>query len=126
MTDPDWVPAMKLASAIVTDSGGRTAHAAIVSRELGIPCIVGTGKSTKIIKTGQNVTVDCSEGQEGKVYEGIIPFKIKITDISNIKKTKTKIMMNLGDPSQAFVLSFIPNDGVGLAREEFIIANFIK
>ena len=126
MTDPDWVPAMKLASAIVTDSGGRTAHAAIVSRELGIPCIVGSGRATKIIKTGQNVTVDCSEGQEGKVYEGIIPFKIKITDISNIKKTKTKIMMNLGDPSQAFVLSFIPNDGVGLAREEFIIANSIK
>ncbi|MDO8486425.1 MAG: phosphoenolpyruvate synthase, partial [Candidatus Staskawiczbacteria bacterium] len=126
MTDPDWVPAMKLASAIITDSGGRTAHAAIVSRELGIPCIVGTGRSTKIIKTGQNITVDCSEGQTGKVYEGIIPFEIKKTDISNIKKTNTKLLMNLGDPSQAFVLSFIPNDGVGLAREEFIIANSIK
>ncbi|MBI1866576.1 MAG: phosphoenolpyruvate synthase [Candidatus Staskawiczbacteria bacterium] len=126
MTDPDWVPAMKMASAIVTDSGGRTAHAAIVSRELGIPCIVGSGRATKVIKTGQAITVDCSKGQDGKVYEGIIPFKIKKTDISNIKKTKTKITMNLGDPSQAFALSFIPNDGVGLAREEFIIANSIK
>ncbi|MBI2049879.1 MAG: phosphoenolpyruvate synthase [Candidatus Staskawiczbacteria bacterium] len=126
MTDPDWVPAMKLASAIVTDSGGRTAHAAIVSRELGIPCIVGSQNATKVIKTGQNITVDCSSSQDGKIYEGIIPFKIKRTDISNIKKTKTKIAMNLGDPSQAFTLSFIPNDGVGLAREEFIITNFIK
>jgi len=126
MTDPDWVPAMKLASAIITDSGGRTAHAAIVSRELGIPCIVGSNNATKIIKTGQSITVDCSKGQDGRVYDGIIPFKIKKTDISNIKKTKTKIAMNLGDPSQAFNLSFIPNDGVGLAREEFIIANSIK
>jgi len=126
MTDPDWVPAMKLASAIVTDSGGRTAHAAIVSRELGIPCIVGAQNATKVIKTGKAVTIDCSEGQDGKVYEGIIPFKIIKTDISNIKKTKTKLTMNLGDPSQAFTLSFIPNDGVGLAREEFIIANSIK
>ncbi len=126
MTDPDWVPAMKLASAIVTDSGGRTAHAAIVSRELGIPCIVGSQKATKVIKTGQAITVDCSEGQDGKVYEGIISFEIKKTDISNIKKTKTKLTMNLGDPSQAFALSFIPNDGVGLAREEFIIASSIK
>ena len=126
MTDPDWVPAMRLASAIVTDSGGRTAHAAIVSRELGIPCIVGSQNATKVIKTGQAVTVDCSEGQDGKVYKGIISFKIKRTDILSIKKTKTKIMMNLGDPSQAFDLSFIPNDGVGLAREEFIIANYIK
>ncbi|MEK7658994.1 MAG: phosphoenolpyruvate synthase [Patescibacteria group bacterium] len=126
MTDPDWVPAMKLASAIITDSGGRTAHAAIVSRELGIPCIVGTSNATKIIKTGNEITADCSEGGTGKVYEGIIPFEIKTTDISKIEKTKTKILMNLADPSQAFNLSFIPNDGVGLAREEFIIANTIK
>lgn len=126
MTDPDWVPAMKLASAIVTDQGGRTAHAAIVSRELGIPCLVGTGNATKIIKTGKEITVDCSQGSDGVVYEGIIPFEIKKTDISNIKKTNTKILMNLGDPGQAFSLSFIPNDGVGLAREEFIIANTIK
>ncbi|MBI2054030.1 MAG: phosphoenolpyruvate synthase [Candidatus Staskawiczbacteria bacterium] len=126
MTDPNWVPAMKLASAIVTDSGGRTAHAAIVSRELGIPCIVGADNATKKIKSGQEITIDCSEGEEGKVYEGIIPFEIKKTDISNIPETKTKILMNVGEPSNAFNLSFIPNDGVGLAREEFIIANEIK
>lgn len=126
MTDPDWVPIMKLASAIVTDSGGRTCHAAIVSRELGVPCIVGTGKATKVLKTGQDVTVSCAEGEEGKVYEGLIPFEIKKTDISNIGKLPVKIMMNLGEPDQAFGLSFIPNDGVGLAREEFIIVNSIK
>ncbi|MDO8530098.1 MAG: phosphoenolpyruvate synthase [bacterium] len=126
MTDPDWVPAMKLASAIVTDQGGRTAHAAIVSRELGIPCLVGTGNATKRIKTGQEVTVDCSQGENGFVYEGLIPFAIKKTDISKLQKPRTKITMNLADPSQAFALSFVPNDGVGLAREEFIIANTIK
>ncbi len=126
MTDPDWVPAMKLASAIITDEGGRTAHAAIVSRELGIPCVVGTGDATKKIKSGKPVTVDCSAGQDGKVYEGEIPFEVKKTDISNIPKTKTRILMNIGEPSNAFNLSFIPNDGVGLAREEFIIANEIK
>jgi len=126
MTDPDWVPAMKLAAAIITDQGGRTAHAAIVSRELGIPCVVGSDNGTVKIKTGKQITVDCSKGEEGYVYEGIIPFKINRTDISNIKKPKTKILMNVGDPGQAFNLSFIPNDGVGLAREEFIIANTIK
>jgi len=126
MTDPDWVPAMKLASAIITDQGGRTAHAAIVSRELGIPCIVGAGNATKTVKTGQEITVDCSGGEEGFAYEGIIPFEIKKVDISKLAKPKTHIAMNLADPSQAFNLSFIPNDGVGLAREEFIIANTIK
>lgn len=126
MTDPDWVPAMKLASAIVTDSGGRTAHAAIVSRELGIPCIVGTGNATKAIKSGKEITVSCAEGETGKVYEGIIPFEIKKTDISNLGDPKVKVTMNVGEPGNAFALSFIPNDGVGLAREEFIIANNIK
>ena len=126
MTDPDWVPAMKLASAIITDQGGRTAHAAIVSRELGIPCIVGAGNATKVLKTGKEVTVDCSQGEHGFVYEGLIDFKINKTDISALQKTRTKIEMNLADPSQAFNLSFIPNDGVGLAREELIIANTIK
>ena len=125
-TDPDWVPAMKLASAIVTDQGGRTCHAAIVGRELGVPVIVGSETGTKIIKSGQAVTIDCSQGEEGKVYDGIIPFEIRKTDISNIAQTKTKIYMNVGEPSNAFSLSFIPNDGVGLAREEFIIANEIK
>jgi len=126
MTDPDWVPAMKLASAIITDQGGRTAHAAIVSRELGIPCIVGADNATKTIKTGKAITVDCSGGEEGVAYEGLIHFEVKKTDISKIPRSKTKISMNLGDPSQAFNLSFIPNDGVGLAREELIIANTIK
>ena len=125
-TDPDWVPAMKLASAIVTDQGGRTCHAAIVGRELGVPVIVGSEKGTKVIKSGQSITIDCSQGEEGKVHEGIIPFTIKKTDLSNIPETKTKILMNVGEPSNAFTLSFMPNDGVGLAREEFIIANEIK
>lgn len=125
-TDPDWVPAMKLASAIVTDSGGRTCHAAIVGRELGVPVIVGTGDGTKNIKSGQAVTIDCSQGEDGKVYDGLVPFEVKKTDISNIERTKTKILMNVGEPSNAFNLSFIPNDGVGLAREEFIIINSIK
>ena len=126
MTDPDWVPAMKLASAIVTDRGGRTCHAAIVSRELGVPCIVGTGNATRVLKTGDEITVNCSEGEIGKVYQGIISFKIKKTDISKLPKLPIKIMLNLGEPDQAFKMSFIPNDGVGLAREEFIIANKIK
>ncbi len=126
MTDPDWVPAMKMASAIVTDSGGRTCHAAIVGRELGVPVIVGAEKGTKVIKQGQAITVDCSQGEKGNIYEGIIPFEIKKTNISNIPETKTKILMNIGEPSNAFNLSFIPNDGVGLAREEFIIADEIK
>jgi len=126
MTDPDWVPAMKLAAAIVTDEGGRTAHAAIVSRELGIPCIVGTRKATKTIKSGRAITVDCSQGESGFVYNGLIPFEVHKTDISKIEKPKTKMLMNLADPGQAFALSFIPNDGVGLAREEFIIANTVK
>ncbi|MCX6722733.1 MAG: phosphoenolpyruvate synthase, partial [Candidatus Staskawiczbacteria bacterium] len=125
-TDPDWVPAMKLAAAIVTDSGGRTCHAAIVGRELGVPVIVGSEKGTKVIKAGQEVTIDCSQGENGNVYEGIIPFEVKKTDISNIAETHTKILMNVGEPSNAFNLSFIPNDGVGLAREEFIIINSIK
>jgi len=126
MTDPDWEPIMKIASAIVTNSGGRTSHAAIVSRELGIPCIVGTGNATERIKDKKSVTVSCAEGEEGKVYDGILKFEIKTTNLKNLKKTKTKIMMNVGNPDQAFDLSFIPNDGVGLAREEFIITEYIK
>ncbi len=126
MTDPDWEPIMKIASAIVTNSGGRTSHAAIVSRELGIPCIVGTGNATRTIKDGQSVTVSCAEGEEGKIYDGILKYETKRTNLKNLKKTKTKIMMNVGNPEQAFSLSFIPNDGVGLAREEFIITEYIK
>ncbi|MEM4282090.1 MAG: phosphoenolpyruvate synthase [Candidatus Woesearchaeota archaeon] len=126
MTDPDWVPAMRIASAIVTNRGGRTAHAAIVSRELGLPCIVGTNNATEKIKTGQQITVSCCEGEVGKVYKGLLKFGINKIDLKKLPKTKTKIMMNLGDPEEAFDFSFIPNDGIGLAREEFIISNYIK
>ncbi len=126
MTDPDWEPIMKIASAIVTDKGGRTCHAAIVSRELGIPCVVGTEKASSTIKSGRTVTVDCASGEEGYVYEGKLPFKVEITNIKNLPKPKTKIMMNIGEPDLAFSTSFIPNNGVGLARLEFIINNYIK
>jgi pyruvate,water dikinase len=126
MTDPDWEPIMKKASAIITEAGGRTCHAAIVSRELGVPCIVGAAGATKKIKTGNNVTVNCSEGEIGKIHEGLVAFKIKKTNLKRLKRSKTKIMMNVGNPYAALGFSFIPNDGVGLAREEFIIANYIK
>lgn len=126
MTDPDWEPIMKIASAIITDKGGRTCHAAIVSRELGIPCIVGAGNVTRKIKTGQGVTASCAEGDAGYVYQGILPYKVNKTNISNLKRPKTKVMMNVGAPEIAFSSSFIPNDGIGLAREEFIINNSIK
>ncbi len=126
MTDPDWEPIMKIASAIVTDRGGRTCHASIISRELGIPCVVGTNICTKKIKQGQNITVSCAEGERGKIYSGKLKFDIKKTDIARLPKTKTKIMMNVGSPASAFECSFIPNDGCGLAREEFIINSYIK
>lgn len=126
MTDPDWVPIMKIASAIVTDKGGRTCHAAIVSRELGIPCVVGTGTASKLIKDGQPITVSCTGGDEGYVYHGKLAYKVETTDIKNLERPKTKIMMNIGSPEQAFAYSLIPNDGVGLAREEFIIDSHIK
>jgi len=126
MTDPDWVPIMKMAQAIVTNSGGRTCHAAIVSRELGVPCIVGTGEATRVIKNNQEITVSCAEGEEGRVYEGKISFKVKRVNLQKIKKPRTQIMMNLGEPELAFDYSFIPNEGVGLAREEFIFTNYIK
>ncbi len=125
MTDPDWEPIMKIAGAIVTNRGGRTCHAAIVSRELGIPCIVGTDNATEIIKPEQEITVDCSRGEQGHVLEGIIPYEIKRVDLDTMPKTKTKIMMNVGIPEQAFVQGQIPNDGVGLARIEFIISSHI-
>jgi len=126
MTDPDWEPIMKIASSIVTDRGGRTCHAAIVSRELGIPCIVGTGNASKKIKDGEEITVSCAEGEVGKVYKGVLKYEVKKTNIKGLKKPKTKVMLNIGDPDLAFSASFIPNDGVGLAREEFIINSFIK
>jgi pyruvate, water dikinase len=125
MTDPDWEPIMKIASAIVTNRGGRTCHAAIISRELGIPCVVGTTEGTDKIKPGQNVTVDCSQGDEGFVYEGQLKFEINSLDLGSLPKPKTHIMMNVADPSQAFELSFLPNDGIGLVREEFVLNNTI-
>ncbi|MBN1544842.1 phosphoenolpyruvate synthase [Candidatus Woesearchaeota archaeon] len=126
MTDPDWEPIMKIASAIVTNRGGRTCHAAIISRELGIPCVVGTGSGTEAIKPGQKVTVDCAQGDEGYVYEGILKFELIKMDLKTLPETKTKIMMNVGNPEEAFEFSFLPNKGVGLAREEFIINSYIK
>jgi pyruvate,water dikinase len=123
-TDPDWEPIMRIASAIVTDRGGRTCHAAIVSRELGIPCIVGTGNASKALKTGQEVTIDTSEGQ-GIVYRGFLKFRIDKTNLANLPTTKTKIMMNVGVPEHVFTQGRIPCDGVGLARLEFIIASHI-
>jgi len=125
-TDPDWEPIMKIASAIVTNKGGRTAHAAIVARELGIPAIVGTEHGTEIIKGDADITVSCAEGEIGKVYKGKLKFKIHKVNLKNLKRPRTKIMMNVGNPDQAFDFSFIPNDGVGLAREEFIISSYIK
>ncbi len=126
MTDPDWEPIMKIASAIVTDKGGRTCHAAIVSRELGIPCIVGTQNVSQKIKKKEKITIDASQGETGYVYKGELPFKIIKEDIKDLKRPKTKMMMNVGSPDLAFPASFVPNDGIGLARLEFIINNHIK
>ena len=125
MTDPDWEPIMKVAGAIITNRGGRTCHAAIISRELGIPCVVGAGNATEVIKPETEITVDCSKGEEGRVLEGIIPYEVKKIDLTTLPKTKTKIMMNVGIPEQAFSQGQIPNDGVGLARIEFIISSHI-
>lgn len=125
-TTPDWEPVMKTAAAIVTNHGGRTCHAAIVSRELGIPAIVGTENGADILTKGTEVTVSCAEGEIGRVYEGILEFNIEETDLSNLSQPKTKIMMNLGNPDQAFSLASLPVDGIGLARMEFIINEYIK
>lgn len=126
LTDPDWEPIMRLSTGIVTEEGGKTSHAAIVSRELGVPCIVGAASARKLIAGDKPVTVSCAEGDEGMVFEGILPFEVRRTALKDIPETKTKIMMNVGDPDNAFALSFLPCDGVGLAREEFIFTNFIR
>ncbi len=126
ITDPDWEPIMRMASAIVTEQGGKTSHAAIVSRELGTPCIVGAAKARQIVAPGEEVTVSCAEGEVGYVYKGLLPFEVHKTEIKNVPPTRTKIMMNVGDPDSSFALSAIPNDGIGLAREEFIFTNFVK
>ncbi len=125
-TDPDWEPIMKKAAAIVTNRGGRTCHAAIVARELGVPAIVGTEHGTDALKDGQIVTVSCAEGDAGYVYEGELSFDVTRVDVSQLGHPRTQVMMNVGNPEEAFALSFIPNDGVGLAREEFIVSTYIK
>jgi len=126
MTDPDWEPIMKKASAIITNKGGRTCHAAIVARELGVPAIVGCNNATEILSTGQFVTASCAEGGEGVVYEGQVQFEKVETDLSHLPHVKTPIMLNVASPDMAFKFSHLPNSGVGLAREEFIINNFIQ
>ncbi len=125
-TTPDWEPVMKTAAAIVTNRGGRTCHAAIVSRELGIPAVVGADDATGRLHTGDEITVSCAEGETGFVYEGILDYEIEETDLSNLPRPKTEIMMNLGNPDQAFSLASLPVDGIGLARMEFIINEYIK
>ena len=125
-TDPDWEPIMKKAAAIITNRGGRTAHAAIVSRELGLPAVVGAERATEVLKDGQEITVSCAEGETGFVYEGKLPFDVERVDLKGMGRPRTKVMMNVANPQEAFSLSFIPNDGVGLAREEFIISNYIQ
>ena len=125
-TDPDWEPIMKKASAIVTNQGGRTCHAAIIAREMGIPAIVGCGNVTNVLKMGQEVTISCAEGDEGRVYKGLLPFEVKETTLEDLPRTRTQILMNVGNPEQAFTLASIPCDGVGLTRLEFIIANHIQ
>jgi pyruvate,water dikinase len=125
MTDPDWEPIMKRASAIVTNRGGRTCHAAIIARELGIPAVVGTGSATTILQDGRPLTVSCAEGDTGYVYEGLLDFDIEESEQQSMPKVDVKIMMNVGTPDQAFAFSRLPNAGVGLARLEFIINNQI-
>ena len=125
-TDPDWVPIMRRAAAIVTDHGGRTSHAAIVSRELGLPAVVGTGNATHVLHDGQDITVSCAEGEKGFVYDGFAEFDATVLDLTEIPKTRTQVMLNLANPAAAFRWWRIPADGVGLARMEFVISNHIK
>ncbi len=126
ITDPDWVPIMKRAAAIVTDHGGRTSHAAIVSRELGLPAIVGTGNATHILHDEQDVTVSCAEGDEGFVYAGTADFEVEELDFGAVPETRTRVMLNLANPAAAFRWWRLPADGVGLARMEFVVSNAVK
>ena len=124
-TDPDWVPIMKRAAAIVTDHGGRTSHAAIVSRELGLSAVVGCGNATEVLHDGQDITVSCAEGDEGFVYEGTAEIETSEIDVSHLPKTRTQVMLNMANPAAAFRWWRLPADGVGLARMEFVISNHI-
>lgn len=125
-TTPDWEPVMKMAAAIVTNRGGRTCHAAIIARELGVPAVIGCEDATRTIKDGEMITISCAEGDQGKVYRGKLDFTVEKTNVSNMPRPKTKIMLNVGNPGMAFAASMLPNDGVGLARLEFIITEYIK
>ena len=125
MTDPDWEPIMKRASAIVTNRGGRTCHAAIIARELGIPAVVGCGNATEVLHEGQNVTVSCSEGDTGFIYQDILDFNVQSSQLDSLPEIPLKIMMNVGNPDRAFDFARLPNEGVGLARLEFIINRMI-
>jgi pyruvate,water dikinase len=125
-TDPDWVPIMKRAAAIVTDHGGRTSHAAIVSRELGLPAVVGTETGTRLLAHGRAITVSCAEGEKGVVYDGIAAVEVQEVGVDDIPKTRTRVMLNLANPGAAFRWWRLPSDGVGLARMEFIIGNIVK
>jgi pyruvate,water dikinase len=125
-TDPDWVPIMKHAAAIITDHGGRTSHAAIISRELGLPAVVGTSNATYVLHTGQDVTVSCAEGDNGFVYEGCSPIKTEMIDLTNLPESPTKVMLNLANPSAAYRWWRLPADGIGLARMEFVVTNAIQ
>src|SRR5262249_24985364 len=124
--DPDWEPTMKMAAAIVTNRGGRTCHAAIVSREIGVPCVVGTERATAALRDGQSVTVSCAEGEAGKVYGGALKVNRQTIDLGDLPRPHTRVLMNVGDPDKVFSLSALPSDGVGLAREEFIISSAIR
>jgi pyruvate,water dikinase len=126
ITDPDWEPIMKKASAVITDKGGRTCHAAIVAREIGVPAIVGCGEATQQLQNTQEVTVSCSQGEVGYVYEGLWEYDVETTSFENLKPTQTKLYVNVGNPQNAFHVARLPNEGVGLARMEFIINNYIK
>jgi pyruvate,water dikinase len=126
MTDPDWEPVMRRAAAVVTDRGGRTCHAAIVSRELGIPAVVGTDEGTSLIPDGAEVTVSCAEGEDGRIYRGLLASHVETTDLAALRRPRTAIMLNVGNPAEAFSHSFLPNDGVGLARLEFIISSHVR
>ena len=126
MTDPDWVPLMKKAAAIITDNGGRTCHAAIVSRELGIPAVIGTTDATNKLNEGTLVTIDCSEGSVGYVYAGIHEFQVITTELATLPQPAVPLLVNIAEPERAYQLSFLPVSGVGLARVEFIITNSIK
>lgn len=125
-TDPDWVPIMKRAAGIITDHGGRTSHAAIVSRELGIPKIVGTGNSTYVLDTGQEVTVSCAVGDNAFVYEGISTISTQTVDLAGLREVETKVILNLSNPASAYRRWRLPEDGIGLARMEFVVTNAVQ